>query len=166
MLERDGEEQAGIKLPKPLIDAARASVRSACRAGLVLLYLVAGCFHLATPRPFLRIIPHWVPLPETVIALTGVAELLGAAVLAQSISLPLRRMAGVALALYAFCVWPANINHFMIDMARPDHGWGLAYHVPRMLAQPVLVWLALWTGEVIEWPFRAAPISPRRPRRK
>jgi len=75
-------------------------------------------------------------------------------------------MAGVALALYALCVWPANINHFMIDMARPDHGWGLAYHVPRMLAQPVLVWLALWTGEVIDWPFRGAPISPRRPRRK
>ena len=28
-------------------------------------------------------------------------------------------------------------------MARPDGGWGLAYHVPRMLAQPLLV---LWTG--------------------
>jgi uncharacterized membrane protein len=157
-----------IKRPEGLTDAApgRARGRAACRAALALLYLVAGFFHLATPHPFLRITPHWVPLPETIIALTGVAEVLGAAALAQPISLPLRRMAGVALAIYALCVWPANINHVMIDMARTDHGWGLAYHVPRILAQPVLIWLALWAGEVVEWPFQAAPISPRRPRRK
>jgi uncharacterized membrane protein len=131
-----------------------------------LLYLLAGCFHLATPRPFLRITPHWVPWPEAVIRVTGIAELCGAVALAQPISPALRKMAGLALATYALCVWPANINHLMIDMARPDHGWGLAYHVPRMIAQPVLIWLALWTGEAIDWPFRAAPTSPRRRRRK
>lgn len=98
--------------------------------------------------------PHWVPIPGTVIALTGIAELCGAAALAQPFSPGLRRAGGVGLALYALCVWPANVNHMMMDMARPDHGWGLAYHVPRMLAQPVLIWLALWTGGAIEWPFR------------
>ena len=131
-----------------------------------MFYIIAGCFHLATPRVFLRITPHWVPWPDAVIALTGIAELAGAIALAQPVSLPLRRLAGVALAIYALCVWPANINRFMIDMARPDHGWGLAYHLPRMFAQPVLIWLALWAGEVIEWPFPEAPISPRRPHHK
>ena len=60
----------------------------------------------------------------------------------------------IGLALYAVGVFPANINHFAMDMGRPDHGWGLAYHIPRMIAQPVLVWLALWAGAVIDWPFR------------
>jgi hypothetical protein len=26
---------------------------------------------------------------------------------------------------------------------------GLGYHIPRMIAQPVLIWLALWTGGVV-----------------
>ena len=60
--------------------------------------------------------------------------------------------AGIGLALYAVCVYPANVNHMLIDLARPSQGLGMAYHVPRLLAQPLLVWLALWVGEVIEWP--------------
>ena len=95
------------------------------------------------------------PYPEAVIAATGIAELLGAIALLQPFSLALRRAGGAGLALYALCVWPANINHFMLDMARPDHGWGLGYHVPRLFAQPLLIWLALWTGGVTEWPLRA-----------
>ena len=98
--------------------------------------------------------PSAVPQPEAVVIATGVAELVGAAALAQPWSNGLRRAAGVGLALYALCVWPANVNHFAIDMAHPDHGWGLAYHVPRMLAQPVLIWLALWSGGVTDWPWR------------
>jgi hypothetical protein len=43
-------------------------------------------------------------------------------------------------------VWPANINHFMLDMARADGGLGLGYHVPRMFAQPVIIWLAWWVS--------------------
>ena len=40
-----------------------------------------------------------------------------------------------------------------MDLAREDGGAGLAYHVPRMVAQPIIVWLALWVGEVTNWPF-------------
>ena len=29
----------------------------------------------------------------------------------------------------------------------PDGGWGMAYHVPRLAAQPLLIWLALWTSK-------------------
>lgn len=129
--------------------------RKTSRFGLAAFYAVAGGFHLATPHPFLRITPDWVPYPVIVIALTGAAELFGAAALVQPISPGLRRAGGIGLALYALCVWPANINHMMMDMARPDHGWGLAYHVPRMVAQPVLIWLALWVSGAVEWPFRS-----------
>ena len=60
----------------------------------------------------------------------------------------LRRAVGSALALYALCVWPANINHFVMDMARAGGSLGLVYHIPRMIAQPLIIWWALWAGEV------------------
>ncbi|MEN7538537.1 DoxX family protein [Aurantiacibacter flavus] len=127
--------------------------RTILRWLLVLLYLAAGYFHLTTPLTFLAIIPGWVPYPLQVIYWTGLAEVAGAVALAQPFGPWLRKAAGVGLALYALCVWPANINHMLIDLARPDHGLGLAYHVPRMIAQPLLIWLALWTAKVTDWPF-------------
>lgn len=128
--------------------------RSLLRWLLVLFYALAGYFHLAKPDPFLTIMPDWVPAPETVVFWTGIAELMGAAALSQSWSLSLRKAGAIGLALYAVCVFPANIHHFALDMAREDGGLGLGYHVPRMFAQPAIVWLALWTGGVTDWPFR------------
>lgn len=119
----------------------------------MLFYGFAGAAHLLNPHPFMRITPQWVPLPGLVIALTGLAELAGAAGLAQRWSLPLRRAAGWGLGSYAVCVYPANINHMLIDLARADGGLGLGYHLPRLVAQPVIVWLALWVSGVTAWPF-------------
>jgi uncharacterized membrane protein len=121
---------------------------------LASLYVVAGTFHLAQPSPFVMITPGWVPAPSLVVALTGLAELAGAAALLQACSPPLRRAAGWALATYALCVWPANFNHMALDLARADGGLGLAYHLPRLAAQPLLIWAALWAGEATDWPFR------------
>lgn len=123
-------------------------VRLGLRVFLAVAYGLAGLAHLVLPEPFLTITPDWVPLPEGVIFWTGIAEIAGAMALLQPFSKPLRQAAGLSLALYALCVWPANINHFAMDMAREDDGLGLAYHVPRMMLQPVLIWLALWVGEV------------------
>ena len=136
-------------------------MKVASRWLLVVFYFAAAVSHLAKPAPFLTIMPGWVPAPYAVVLLTGVAEILGAIGLAQWSSLPLRRAAGWGLALYALCVWPANINHFMLDMARekvgPGGGLGLAYHVPRMFAQPAIIWLALWVGECLPLRRRPAP---------
>lgn len=114
---------------------------------------MAGYLHLAAPAPFARIVPSLVPAHEAVVWWTGIAELAGAAGLIQPFSPRMRRAAGMGLALYALCVWPANANHMLLDMARPDGGLGLVYHVPRMLAQPLIIWAALWAGEATEWPF-------------
>jgi uncharacterized membrane protein len=121
---------------------------------IAVFYALAGYVHLTTPRPFLMITPGWVPWPGTIVCLTGIAELLGAVALVQPFDTRLRKAGGWGLALYAICVFPANINHFAMDMAKPDHGFGLGYHVPRMFAQPLLVWLALWASSAIEWPWR------------
>jgi hypothetical protein len=48
----------------------------------------------------------------------------------------------LASPLLTVCVFPANINHFVMDIAAQMLGkWraGLAYHVPRMIAQPVII---------------------------
>ncbi len=50
------------------------------------------------------------------------------------------------------CVYPANVKHAMGGL--PGVHLGLWYHVPRLLLQPVLVWWALFAGEVVTWPFR------------
>lgn len=126
------------------------TARIALRWLLGVLYLVAAYFHLASPAPFIQVTPDWVPMKPAVILWTGIAEGAGAIGLLQPWWPRLRRAAAIGLALYAVCVFPANINHFALDMARTDGGLGLAYHLPRMALQPVLVWLALWTGGVID----------------
>jgi uncharacterized membrane protein len=121
---------------------------------LAVFYAVAGYAHIASPDGFLAIMPDWAPFPRAVVLWTGVAEILGAAGLVQPWWPQLRKAAGIGLALYALCVWPANINHFAMDMAREDGGLGLAYHVPRMIAQPIVIWLALWVSGATHWPLR------------
>jgi uncharacterized membrane protein len=124
-------------------------IRTILRWVLVVFYFAAGVIHVINPAPFLTIMPTWVPAPHAVVLWTGVAEIMGAIGLAQPFSKPLRQAAGWGLALYALCVWPANINHLLIDLAKPGGGLGMGYHVPRMFAQPAIIWLALWVGECL-----------------
>ena len=125
-----------------------SALKPSLRLVLGLLYGFAGYMHFVAPGPFVSITPDWVLYREMVVFWTGVAEILGAMALLQPFSKRLRQAAGIGLALYAVCVWPANINHFAMDMAREDGGLGLIYHVPRMFAQPLVIWLAIWVGEV------------------
>ena len=132
-------------------------IRTGLRWLLALFYGAAGVIHLARPAPFLTIMPAWVPKPELVVLLTGLAEIAGALGLVQPWSLRLRRAAGWGLAAYALCVWPANFQHLLNDLARPDGGLGLGYHLPRLAFQPVLIWLALWVSTATDWPWRTGP---------
>jgi len=128
------------------------TARLILRLILAAAYLAAGVLHLAYPAPFLGITPGWVPWPEVVIAATGVAEITGAVALA---GVPrLRRAAAVGLALYAVCVWPANIKHALDAVAASGAGTWWPYHGPRLAFQPVIVWWALFAGGVTDWPFR------------
>ncbi|MFM5894419.1 MAG: DoxX family protein [Novosphingobium sp.] len=133
--------------------APQSTGRTITRMVLAIGYLIAGIAHLRSPAGFLQITPAWVPYPATVIALTGLAELAGAVALAAIARL--RKAAGIGLALYAVCVFPANINHALNHIAIGGTQLSWWYHAPRFALQPVLVWLALWTGGVTDWPFRS-----------
>ena len=128
--------------------------RDVGRVALAAIYGVAGVFHLATPEPFLLITPAWVPFPHAVILGTGLCELAGAVGL---LTRSLRAAAGFGLALYAICVFPANIKHALDGLPAGNVQLGWWYHAPRLALQPVLVWWALFAGEVIDWPFRQHP---------
>lgn len=129
-------------------------IKTVLRWLLAIFYAMAGYFHLAAPGPFLQIMPEFLPYPEAIVFWTGIAEFAGAAGLVQPFSEKLCRAAGIGLALYALCVWPANVNHMLIDFAREDGGLGAAYHNPRMVAQPIIIWLALWVSGATHWPLR------------
>ena len=84
--------------------------------------------------------------------LTGVAEILGGLGILLP---PVRKAAAIGLALYAICVYPANVYQALWHVPvppLPDSWW---YHGPRLALQPVFVWWALFAGGLIRWPFHA-----------
>ena len=131
----------------PDIDAIRRVMRLLMAA----FYLAAGVVHLYAPDAFLPIMPDWVPQPSAVIVATGLCEIAGALAL---LTPQWRRAAGIMLALYAVCVFPANIKHAFEGVVIPSLPTSWWYHGPRLAMQPVLVWWALFCGEVVRWPWR------------
>jgi uncharacterized membrane protein len=143
---------------------------------LAAFFVAAGVAHLAAPAELLKITPDWVPFASQVIFATGLCEFAGAAALVMGdvsrlvfpvsrwplFRMLLRRLrfcAGIALAVYAVCVWPANFKHAIdgIAIAHISSSWW--YHGPRLALQPVIVWWALFCAGVITWPWRRR--SPR-----
>ena len=125
--------------------------RAIMRWIMAAFYGIAGIGHLTAPGAFLPIVPEWVPFPREVILATGACELAGAAAM---LTARWRYLAGIMLALYALCVWPANIKHALDHIVLspiPDTWW---YHGPRLAFQPVLIWWALFCSGVIDWPWR------------
>lgn len=140
-------------------EAFRSSeiVRMVMRWIMAAFFVAAGVAHLRAPDQLLAITPGWVPYAPQVIFLTGLFEFVASAAL---VTRPLRYYAGIALALYALAVWPANIKHAFEAIyiaAIPDTWW---YHGPRLVAQPFIIWWSLYCADVIDWPFRVKPKSP------
>jgi uncharacterized membrane protein len=125
--------------------------RTVMRWILAAFFVVAGYAHFAAPASLLAITPGWVPLPHQLIFLTGLFEFAASAAL---LTRRWRAYAGLALAVYAVCVWPANFKHAIegIDLPPIPSSWW--YHAPRLALQPVIVWWALFASEVIDWPWK------------
>lgn len=131
-----------------------AGVRRLVATGaLALFYGLAGVGHVVFTQAMVRIVPPWVPQPRAVVIATGLCELAGAVALAVP---SLRRPAALAFAAYAVCVYPANVQHAILDLSSGT-GLGLWYHAPRLAAQPLLVAWAWWVAAM----WRPQPSSAR-----
>jgi uncharacterized membrane protein len=102
------------------------------------IFFFGGLGHLMYPVAVARIVPGYIPFPQTVVLLTGACEIVGALALFWR---PLRWPAGIAFALYLVCVSPVHID--MLVHADRWRQYGLSALWLRLLLQPVLIVMVL-----------------------
>jgi uncharacterized membrane protein len=106
--------------------------------------IAAGVAHFATPEPFVRIVPSWLPAPLVLVWVSGVFEALGGAGLLVPRA---RRAASLGLIALFVAVFPANvnmaINHLTFDGVTPVSPTFLWLRLPF---QVVLIAWAWWVG--------------------
>ena len=109
-------------------------------SGLVgAFFVLAGANHFAMPRYYRRIVPPGFGDPNTVVVVSGVAEIAGGVgVLVPST----RRLAGLALIVLLAAVFPANV-HMAVNAEQFQNlrvpRWALWLRLPL---QPLMAW---WT---------------------
>ena len=119
-------------------------LRTVGRVGLAAILLTAGVGHLTWARKsFLAQVPTWVPLDgDTVVVLSGIVEIvLGSALLAVRTR---RRQLGLLVAGFFVAVFPGNVSQLVTH----TDAFGLnsdTSRAVRLLFQPLLVWLAVWS---------------------
>ena len=113
---------------------------SLSRLALALFFIVAGITHLIMPAPYLAIMPPYIPWPAEMVALSGIAEILGGVgVLFRST----RRAAGWWLIALLIAVFPANIYATSSGMVIDGHNlpaWMLWARLPLQLLLMIWVW--------------------------
>ena len=79
------------------------------------LYMAAGYNHFRTPEFYLQMMPPYLPEPQLLIVISGIAEMfLGFLLLFK----PTRRLAAFGIILLLIAVFPANIYMFQQGGAR------------------------------------------------
>jgi len=112
------------------------------RVILAVILVFAGIGHFRSTAEFTAQVPPWMPEPEAEVYISGVIEiLLGLAL----IVLPKQRvLVGWLVAGFFVVIFPGNISQFVTQ----TDAFGLdsdAARFIRLLFQPVLVVLALWS---------------------
>ena len=108
---------------------------------LALLFIAAGANHFISPGFYRDLMPPWIPFHDPLIALTGVLEIVGGALVLTR----WRRFAGWFLILLLIAIFPANI-HATLKYAPVTDG----------LLLSALLWLRLpLQGVLIWWVYRA-----------
>lgn len=119
---------------------------SRLRFGLAAALVFFGVDHFLSVGRYVPMIEGFVPFAEQVVLVTGTCEIAGAIGLLVPAT---RRLAGIMLAIYFVCVFPANIANALNGLAvdgLPSSGW---YYWVRLAFQPLYVWLALVAGGIV-----------------
>ncbi len=107
------------------------------RTLLGVFFIFAGIMHFVRPAPYVGIMPVYIPAPELMVALSGVAEIIGGIlVLVRSVD----KWARIWLILMLIAIFPANV-----EMLRQYHQRGAAWWMQlgtwlRLPLQALLIW--------------------------
>jgi uncharacterized membrane protein len=108
-------------------------VRTFSRFALALCFIIAGTAHLIAPAPYLAIVPSYIPRAAAMVAISGIAEILGAIGICFR---PTRVAAGWGLIALLVAVFPANIQAISSGMVIGGHSlpaWMLWARLPFQL---------------------------------
>lgn len=101
---------------------------------LALAMIAVGVLHFARPKPFVRIVPKYLPAPLTLVYVSGFFEILGGV----GLLVPATRAwaAWGLIALYV-AVFPANVymltDNISLDPRKPIPRWALWLRLPLQL---------------------------------
>ncbi|HEV7437674.1 MAG TPA: DoxX family protein [Pseudorhizobium sp.] len=130
-----------------LVLSRPGSWSSAMRWGMAATLVFFGVDHLVTPERYLPMMPDVVPFHPEVVLLTGLCEIAGA----LGLLIPrTRRFAGVMLAIYFVCVFPANIKNALYGVNVDGLPTASLYYWVRLLFQPLAIWWALRASGVLQ----------------
>ncbi|MEM7135321.1 MAG: DoxX family protein [Myxococcota bacterium] len=110
--------------------------------GLALTMIAVGLLHFVRPKPFIRIVPKYLPAPRALVYISGFFEIAGGV----GLLIPSLRVAAAwgLIALY-LAVYPANIymltHNVSLSPKKPIPRWMLWVRLPL---QFVFIGLAYW----------------------
>jgi uncharacterized membrane protein len=111
-------------------------VRAFSRFALALFFIAAGATHLILPAPYLAIMPAYVPWPAAMVALSGLAEILGGLGVCLRTT---RAAAGWCLIALLVAVFPANIYALSTGMVVREYSIPAWLLWARLPFQPLFV---------------------------
>lgn len=112
---------------------------------LIVIFAFAGVMHFVSPKTFIGIVPSWMPRADLLVAVSGAAEIAGAAGLAWQRT---RYWAGWGLMALLIAVFPANIQMLMNAVSSSTPLWWQITLWLRLPLQLLLIWLVWRAAEL------------------
>jgi len=115
-------------------------LKTTARWLLAFAFILAGWNHFRDPSFYVAMIPSWLPRPELLNVISGLAEIAGGL---GVLFVPLRRAAAWGLIALLIAIFPANVHMAIDDLA----GKGIAPWIlwSRLPFQLVFIAWVYWT---------------------
>jgi uncharacterized membrane protein len=104
---------------------------------MALLYFAAGLNHFIHPRPYIGIMPRWLPWHKELVFISGVCEIIAALLL---LPVTTRRFGAWCIIVLLLAVFPANVQMALDYYKRDSPALWMA--VLRLPGQLLLIWWA------------------------
>jgi len=112
------------------------------RQVLAVFFILAGLNHFLSPTVYLQLMPTYLPWPEELIAISGVAEIAGGLGVLYP---PVRVAAAWGLILLLIAVFPANIQAAISGMSLAGKPIPHTILLLRLPLQFVLIYWVYWS---------------------